>query len=202
MAPRKTPAPKGPGGKFVPQVDAAIRREASARMRSRGVGWKEIADTHWNGDLRTASKQVKQWWADQPKETVEEIRATMLAKVDALEQEVRRVMAKRHYVVAEGRIVIDHITGCAARKGFPCDHGCPRLVDDRPIYEGVDRVRQLVETQLKLIPGLAAPKRMEVLTDDALAAEIERARADLAAESDGAPAGDVAGAAGTAEGEG
>lgn len=186
----------------MPQVDAAERRAASAKMRSAGKGWREIADTHWNGDLGTANRQVKQFWADQPKETVEEIRSTMLAKLDDLEQDVRRVMARRHYVVAEGRIVQNHGSSCLR---LPVNGGesmcsCPKLMDDKPIYDGVAQVRQLVETQLKLIPGLAAPKRMEVLTDDGIAEEIERARAAVAAElaapeSGGAPIGDAGGAA-------
>lgn len=199
MAARKTPQPQGARGGYVPQVEAAERRAAAARMRSAGKRWQEIADTHYNGDLGTASKQVKQFWADQPKETVEEIRSAILAKIDNLEQDVRRVMAKPHYVVAEGRIVVNHKPDCNARKGLSCSEKCPRLIDDKPIYDGVEAVRKLVETQLKLIPGLAAPKRLEVMTDDLIAAEIERARAEVAAELDSASAGD---AGGTPEPEG
>lgn len=199
MAARKTPTIKGPNGQWVPQVDTAERREKSARMRSAGKGWREIADAHWGGDTGLASRQVKQWWADQPKETVEEIRSAILAKIDNLEQDVRRVMAKPHYVVAEGRIVVNHKPDCDVRKGLSCSAKCPRLIDDKPIYDGVEAVRKLVETQLKLIPGLAAPKRLEVMTDDLIAAEIERTRAEVAAELDSAAAGD---AGGTPEPEG
>lgn len=176
-------------------------------MRSQGAKWQDIADTHWNGDLGNASRAVKQFWADQPKETVEEIRSAMLAKLEGLEGDVRRVMRRKHYVVAEGRIVIQHQADCemivSEGDGRRRVCTCPQLEDDEPIYRGVDRVRQLVETQLKLIPGLAAPKRMEVLTDDDIAAEVERARAELQLEAeqlaarriaDRAQAGDAGGA--------
>lgn len=203
--------PKGRSGrgKFLPDVDVAARRNDSARLRSQGVTLQAIADLHWNGDKGTANREIKRFWADQPKETVEEIRSAVLAKLDGLEQDVRRVMAKRHYVVAEGRIVVHHNSTCERIlvNGGDDRCSCPKLVDDKPIYDGVAQVRALVETQLKLIPGLAAPKRMEVLTDDAVADEIERARAELAAElaaagePDGAAPGDAAGAAGAASSE-
>jgi hypothetical protein len=209
MAARKTPPVQGPTGKFVPQVDTADRRRLSAEMRSRGCGWREIADAHWRGDASTASREVKRFWADLPRETVEEIRATMLAKLDGLERDVREVMRRKHYVVAEGRIVIQHREDCemivSEGDGRRRLCTCPKLEDDKPIYDGVDHVRKLVETQLKLIPGLAAPKRVEMLDDDAIRAEIDRARADLEAEAeqlaarriaDRATTGDAAGAAG------
>jgi hypothetical protein len=213
MAARKTPQPRGPRG-FVPQVETAERRAASAAMRSRGAKWQDIADEHWGGDLGLASRQVKQFWAELPRETVEEIRSSMLAKLEGLESDVREVMRRKHYVVAEGRIVIRHRDDCEMILGEGDGRRrlctCPKLEDDEPIYRGVDHVRKLVETQLKLIPGLAAPKRVEVLDDDAIRAEIDRARADLEAEAeqlaarriaDCAATGDAAGAAGD-QGEG
>jgi hypothetical protein len=158
-------------------------------MRARGTKWQDIADAHWGGDLGLANRQVKQFWADLPKETVEEVRAMMLAKLDGLEQDVRAVMARRHYVIAEGHVVRLHGEGCSG--GPRC--GCPVLEDGKPIYDGVNAVRQLVETQLKLIPGLAAPKRVEMLDDDAIRAEIDKARAELEAEAERLAASRIAG---------
>lgn len=166
-------------------------------MRSAGKGWQEIADTHFNGDLGTASRAVKKFWTDQPKETVEEIRSAMLAKLEGLEQDVRKVMAKRHYVVAEGRTVQNHGSTCLR---LPINGGesmcsCPKLIDDKPIYDGVESVRKLVETSIKLMPGVAAPTKTEVsITDDTLASEIERLRAELP-DDDAPPAGDAGGTA-------
>jgi hypothetical protein len=197
-------------GRFVPQIETAERRAASAVLRSEGKTWQAIADAHWNGDVGTAFREVKKFWAAQPRETIEEIRATMVAKLDGLETTVREVMRRKHYVVAEGRIIRDHQEDClGALNGDWSACRCPKLEDDEPIYRGVDHVRKLVETQLKLIPGLAAPKRVEMLDDDAIRAEIDRARADLEAEAeqlaarriaDRATTGDAAGAPGD-EGE-
>jgi hypothetical protein len=90
-------------GRFVPQIETAERRAASAVLRSEGKTWQAIADAHWNGDVGTAFREVKKFWAAQPRETIEEIRATMVAKLDGLETTVREVMRRKHYVVAEGR---------------------------------------------------------------------------------------------------
>lgn len=127
-------------------------------MRARGATWKQVADEYFRGNTGNAYKGVRQFWAEQPRETVEEIRSMMVAKIEDLEAEVRAVMARKHYLISEGHIVRHHDPDA-------CDHssrcGCPAVEDDEPIYRGVDRVRQLVETQLKLIPGLAAPAKVE-----------------------------------------
>lgn len=202
-------------GRFVKTFEAAERRRLAAEARSRGVKWQDIADQWYRGDLRNAGAAVSQFWAEQPRQTVEEIRTAMVAKLEGLEELARGVMARPHYVVAEGRIVVEHRDDCemivTTGDGRPRVCRCPKLIDDKPIYDGIDKVRQLVETQLKLIPGLAAPKRMEVLDDDAIAREIELARADLQREAeelaarriaDRAAAGDAGGTGDTAEGSG
>lgn len=136
--------------------------------RSKGIRWQTIADEHWNGNIGRAHREVKRYWAEFPKETAEEMRLTILQKFEDLEREVREVMARPHYVVDKGQVVYH-------------PHTDRPLIDDKPIYEGVDRLRNMVETTLKLVPGLAAPKRSTVqLTDDdidkALNEELEAAR--------------------------
>lgn len=148
-------ASNGLGG-YRRTIEAAERRALAAKMRADGVGWQKIADEYYRGNLGNAYKAVKQFWAEQPQETVEEIRATMLAKIAGLEEDARRVMARRHYVVSEGRIIRDHRDDCERDQ---CS--CPRLEDDAPVYQGIDRVRALIDTQLKLIPGLAAPTKVD-----------------------------------------
>jgi hypothetical protein len=171
MAARKTPQPRA--------------REASSR-RSRllndepsqlrcvrgGTKWQDIADAHWGGDLGLANRQVKQFWADLPKETVEEVRAMMLAKLDG----VGAGTCGRSWRAGTTSSLRAMSSGCTARAApAALGAGCPVLEDGKPIYDGVNAVRQLVETQLKLIPGLAAPKRVEMLDDDAIRAEIDKA---------------------------
>jgi hypothetical protein len=152
-------AHNGAGG-FRKSIEAAERRRLAAEMRSKGASWQKIADEYYRGNAGNAFQAVKQFWAELPVETVEEIRSAMLAKLDGLETEVRAVMARRHYVISEGHVVRHHTEDCD-RDGR-CR--CPVIEDDEPIYRGVDRVRQLVETQLKLIPGLAAPSKVEQAT--------------------------------------
>lgn len=161
------PAPANGKGGFRKTIEGAERRHAAADMRSRGATWKQVADEYYRGSVGNAHRAVTQFWADLPKETAEEIRSVMLTKLANLEAEVRKVMARRHYVVAEGRIVIDHRADCERLEAYGAAERCtcPKLQDDDPIYRGVDRVRQLVETQLKLIPGLAVPARVEQQVD-------------------------------------
>lgn len=151
-------ASNGPGG-YRRTIEAAERRALAAKMRADGVGWQKIADEYYRGNLGNAYKGVKQFWADLPKETVEEIRSAMLAKIEGLEAEVREVMARPHYLISEGHIVRNHIVG-ECDGGPRC--GCPVVLDDEPIYRGVALVFRSVDTQLKLIPGLAAPTASKV----------------------------------------
>jgi hypothetical protein len=149
-------AVSGPGG-YRKTIEAAERRQRAAEMRSKGATWKQVADEYFRGNTGNAWAGVKQFWTEQPRETVEEIRSMMVAKIEDLEAEVRAVMARKHYLISEGHIVRHHGDDCD--RGPRC--GCPAVEDDEPIYRGVDRVRQLVETQLKLIPGLAAATKVE-----------------------------------------
>ena len=162
---------RGADGRLLKSVDAAERRRLAALLRSRGATWKKVAEEYYRGNVGNAFTGVRQFWAEQPVETVEEIRAAMLAKLDGLEAEVRRVMARKHYLVDKGTVVVEHTQDCnlenIGERGRPIC-GCPRMLDDKPIYEGVDRVRQLVETQLKLIPGLAAPAKVEQQVDSTI----------------------------------
>ncbi len=164
-------------GRYTPDPEVAERRRQSALLRSRGGRWQEIADAYWSGDTGTAVREVKKFWAQQPRETVEEIRAAVLAKLDGLEQDVRKVMARRHYVVAEGHLVRHHTQECDDAPEAKCR--CPKLEDDAPIYQGVDRVRQLVETQLKLIPGLAVTPRQDVAVDQTVSYVIKATPGEL-----------------------
>lgn len=189
------PKARDGNGRYLSSIEAARQRGRAARARSQGWTFQRIADEFYNGNRGTAFAEVAKFWADQPRETVEEIRAMMLAKIDDLEQEVRQVMARRHVVVSDGRVMIDHERGCFGllKGGDPCS--CPPMIDDKPIYEGVAQVRALVETQLKLIPGLAAPKQVEVLTDDDIDRAIAEERAALAQRGETGQAGGTASAA-------
>lgn len=113
-------------------------------------------------------RQVKQWYAENPSEDVLTQRRIVTDGLENLETIVREVMAREHYVVSQRGVVLD-------AEGKP-------LIDDGPIYQGVDRILKIKETLGKFVPGLAAPKVVAEISGDVLQAEIEAARAELARE--------------------
>lgn len=164
--------------RFVKREDTAERRRLSVEMKARGASWSMVANAHWGGDRGTAMQQVKKWYADNPSEDVLTTRRLVADSLENLETIVRGVMERQHYLVDKGRIVLD-------LEGEP-------LLDDKPIYEGVDRILKLKEALLKITPGLAAPKVVAEITNDELLAqarqlraELERERAELSTIDDG-----------------
>jgi len=174
MAPRHTPQVKDAKGFYVPSVDAAERRRLAAEARSQGVTWKVIADTWYKGSTANACREVKKFWAQQPKETVEEIRSAALAKLDGIERLIRSTLRSPHYIVAEGHIVRDHMQECLGRlegDWSRCD--CPKLIDTKPVLEAADRLMKVIAEQTRIIPGMAAPARMEQQIESTVKYSIE-----------------------------
>lgn len=137
-------------------------------MKHRGASWSTIAAAHWGNDLGLALRMVKQWYAEHPSEDVHTTRRIVAGKLVNLEEIVRDVMRRKHFLVDKGHIVLD-------MEGKP-------LEDDKAIYEGVDRILKINDQLTKITPGLAAPKVTAEIGGDELNAAIEAARAELARE--------------------
>lgn len=156
-------APEQPDG-----LSGKERRRLTVEARERGVPWSEVAARWWSGDEGTAVRELKAWYAEHPSEDALTLRAVYQGKLNGLEGVVREVMARKHYVVGQRGVVLD-------ASGEP-------LEDDGPIYEGVKIILKMMETNAKLVPGLAAPKLTAEVPMDMLEEEIATARAALAAE--------------------
>lgn len=154
--------------RFVKSGDGDERRRLSVEARARGTSLTEIAAKWWSGDLGTANREIKRWYAEHPSDDVLTMRRVMSDKLANLEDIVRGVMTEPAYVVSQRGIVLD-------AEGNP-------LVDRKPIYDGVDRILKIGDQLVKITPGLAAPKVVAEISGDALQAEIEAARAELARE--------------------
>lgn len=175
---RGRPTARGPKGRFLPRSDTQERRRLSAELKARGASWSAVAAEHWGGDRGLAIRETNKWYAENPTEDVETTRRIIVDTIENLESVVRQVMSREHYVTSQRGLVTD-------AEGNP-------LIDDKPIYEGVDRILKMKETLLKLIPGLAAPKVTAEISEEALDAQIaagrealEREMAALSEEDDG-----------------
>lgn len=151
-------------------------------MRLAGVDWQTIADRLGYDSRGTACKDVSralEAHVAEQRTSLEVYRETELMRLDQLTVEVVRVLKGRHYITTQsGRVVDDPQTGSP-------------LVDDTPVLHAVDRLLKIQDRRAKLL-GLDAPQKVEVLTLDAIDAQIADLNAQLAAA--GSEAGEAAGA--------
>jgi len=179
MATRPDAARGAGNGRWSKDLTAAERAATAAKLRSQGVLWREIAEQLGYASEGAAYEAAQRFWAEQPKQTVAEIRQEFRAKLEGLEQELRGVLERPHYVVAS----VPNL-GPELVKGPNGEY----LIDDAPILNAVDKIRALVETQLKFMPGVASATKVQVITDDDIAdaLEVERAKlAELESQGDG-----------------
>lgn len=149
-------------GRILPEADSAERRRLSVEMLERGATLSEVGRAYWSGDRSTAKREVERWYAENPNPDALTLRRVMTGKLAGLEGIVRDVMAKDHFVVDKGSVVLD-------ATGQP-------LIDDKPIYEGVDRILRIGEQLIKITPGVAAPKVVAEIPLELLDGAIAEAR--------------------------
>jgi hypothetical protein len=166
--PRTRPQPRGGDGKFVRTIEAAQRDAEAARLRERGHTYRQIAAELGYADAGEAHHAVNRAFAAIPAEGVAELRAQMLAQLDYLTREAIKVLEARHVTVSNGKVVTLH--------GEP-------VVDDAPALQAIDRLLRIQERKADLVPGLKAPKRMEVVTLDWLDAQIATLTAEVDARA-------------------
>lgn len=172
---------RGPRGRFVSSEQTADKWAEALRLRARGLSYAEIARAIGYADHANARRAVEQALAATIREPAEEVRLIELQKLDTWERAALGVLERRHLTVSHGQVVR---LGCgcpvqAAGKGLTCGHeqGEP-LLDDAPVLTAIDRLLKIQERRAKLL-GLDAPKRLEVITLDAVDAEIARLTAEL-----------------------
>jgi len=154
-------------------IETAEKDARAARLRSRGLTYDAIAKELKYSNRSAARKAVQRALASVPREAAEELLALEVAKLHALDAEAWKVLEKCHVVVSDGRIVKD-------------DDGDP-LLDSMPVLRAIDTLRRNSERLSKLL-GLDAPTRHEVLTLDAIDAEIARLSAELGSGATATPA--------------
>lgn len=103
--------------------------------------------------------------------------ALEIERLETMERTAWAVLRRTHVVVSHGRVILDA--------------NQQPMTDDAPTLNAIDRLLKIQERRAKLL-GLDAPTRVEVLTDDAIDAEIRRLADELGAGAPGeaaAPAG-------------
>lgn len=142
----------------------AVRDAEALGCRARGWTYDHIAGEMGYCDRSAARKAVERAIADSVRETTEEAKTILLADLNAAKQAVWAVLEANHLVISDGRVV--HLD----------DTPVP---DDDPVLRAVDRLVK-IDQELAKIYGAYAPVKSEVVTMDAVEAEIRKLEAELA----------------------
>lgn len=170
-------------GRWIRTGDHAQRDAEATRLRARGHTYVEIAVELGYADHAGARKAVQRALVATVAEPAEEVRALQLEQLDRLALAAWAVLERAHVTVSHGKIILDEAD--------------QPLLDDGPVLAAIDRLLKIQERRAKLL-GLDAPARHEVVSLDALDAEIERLSAELgrtptveAPAGEGAPSGET-----------
>jgi hypothetical protein len=148
----------------VTKTETAERRRRALQLRQAGASLSQIGE-HLGVSESRACRIVQDALAATVREPAEEIRALELARLDQLWVEATKVLRRQHVTVSNGRVVIHPGTKAP-------------LEDDGPVLNAIDRLLKIQERRARLL-GLDAPTKHEVLTLDAIDAEINRLSAQL-----------------------
>lgn len=133
------------GGKFIRTVETAERDAKAARMRSRGMSYRDIARA-LHIDVRTAHTAVKNAMQEIIREDAEAAIQFELDRLDEMHQAALKVLERHHIVVSNGQVV--------RLDGEP-------MQDDGPVLSAIDRIVRISESRRKLL-GLDQPAKTQV----------------------------------------
>lgn len=161
-------AGRGHNGRFERTADSAERDAEACRLRSRGQTYQQISDALGYGHRGHAYDAVQRALAVIPQEAADGLRHLQLDQLDYLTTQALGVLERRHLTIAaSGKVVT--VDG-------------EQVIDDAPVLAAIDRLLKIQERRAKLV-GLDAPQRREVLTLDAIDAEIAELTAQLGADA-------------------
>lgn len=148
---------------------AQIERDAQAvELRRRGLTYRQIAAQMDVRSQKTAYEAVQRGLADAIQEPADEVRQLELDRLDEYQRHALKVLATPHFHVSQGVVVVHPAT----------DEPMP---DDAPVLAALDRLLKISERRARLL-GLDAPvrSRVEVITEDAVDAELKRLAEEIA----------------------
>ena len=154
---------QGSHTRFERTLETAERDAEIARLRGTGMTYQQIGD-RLGVSKQTAYEGFRRALKDIVREPTQETIDLELDRLDLLWRTALTVMAGRHVMAQNGRIVRDD-------KGEPIE-------DPRPHLAAIDRALKVMERRARLL-GLDAPTRVDARITDSLDAQIERLAAEL-----------------------
>lgn len=139
------------------QAATAQRRAAAIRLRLEGKSYEDIATELGYSNRASACKDITRATEAailEQRAGVEVLREQELMRLDALWQEVWRVLKTEHFVLHQGGVV-------EIEQG----EQLVRVIDDGPVLAAIDRLLKIQERRSKYL-GLDAPVRHEVTIDE------------------------------------
>jgi hypothetical protein len=151
-------------------LEGAERDAEAARLRSRGLSLRQVADALGYSNESGAYKAVQRALAAVPVEAVEELRRLQLEQLNYLGRRAFEVLEAEHPLISpSGRAVV---------------HNGQPLTDWRPTLRAIDSLLRIMEREAKLM-GLDAPQRHPHFTLSTLDLEIARLLNQLGEPPDG-----------------
>jgi hypothetical protein len=149
-------------------VDQIERDAVAVEHRRRGLTYRQIAVTMGWKNQASAYEAVQRGLRDAIAEPADEVRQLELDRLDEYQRHALKVLATPHWHVSQGVVVVHPATE-------------EPLTDDAPVLAALDRLLKISERRAKLL-GLDAPVRskVEVITEDAVDAEIKRLAEEVA----------------------
>ena len=162
--------PRDGRGKFAPTLETAERDSKACRMVEQGYRYDEIAKELGFSDRGAAHRAVERALILTRQEAADDVRKIHLARLQEMYRTAREIMLKNHIAVQNGKVVyLDAIDGTRTP-----------VADDLPKLAAIDRMLRVLEREAKLL-GLDAAKQVEIITLDAVQAEIREIEARMAA---------------------
>jgi hypothetical protein len=140
-----------------------IRDSEALGLRARGWTYQRIANEQGYANESGARKAVERAMSSGIRESNEEAKTLLLADLNAAKQAVWAVLEANHLVISDGRVV--HLDGAP-------------IPDDDPVLRAVDRLVK-IDQEIAKIYGAYAPVKSEVITMDAVEAEIRKLEAEV-----------------------
>jgi hypothetical protein len=145
-------------GQFAPDPTTPERAVEAMRLRTRGMSYREIAQEMGFNNESAVRDLVSRALLATLSEPADDLRQLELQRLDFMWAAVLKVLERHHVTVSNGKVIY---------------LGDTPLHDDAPILAAVDRLVKIQDRRAKLL-GLDAPQRVEVLTIDAIDAELAR----------------------------
>lgn len=146
---------------------AQVERDARAvEHRRNGLTYRQIAAALGFSSMASAYDAVQRGLTDTVAETNDEVRRLELDRLDHLARAALKVLAKPHLVVSQGRVAKHPETG-------------EPLIDSGPVLSAIDRLLNIQARRAKLL-GLDSPTKVEMISLDAVDAEIRKLEQELA----------------------